>query len=69
MKLFWVLKKNQKKKVHINLVVQYTESNLWEDSKMYFAKGDLELTAFCDLEVGSDNKRVQIVKVIMFLEN
>lgn len=34
---------------------------------MRFAKGDLELTAFCDLEVGRDTKHVQIVKMIMFL--
>lgn len=36
---------------------------------MYFAKGDLELTAFCDLEVGGDTQHVQIVKVIMFLKD
>lgn len=36
---------------------------------MYFAKGDLELTAFCDLEVGRDTKHEQIVKGIVFLGN
>lgn len=36
---------------------------------MYFAKGDLELTAFCDLEVGRDTKHVQTVKRIMLLGN
>lgn len=68
MKLFWVIikKKSKQWKKHINLLV-LQHGNLWEELELYFAKGDLELTAFCDLEIGRESTQVQTVIVIMFL--